>query len=125
MRSPASPAQKSQLPWPVFVHDDAHGQSDGRQQEGAHSEGQVQHLVLVLADRPAVHLQVLLRIRQCRGGRVGEVEVGAVFWMVRKMKEQRRSDEQTLFFFTQFLLLTLHSAAMLVVPNGNQHKGVL
>ena len=62
----------------IFVHDDAHGQGNGRQQEGAHGERQVQHLVLVLADGPAVHLQVLLR----RAGFVGfgEVKAGAVLW---------------------------------------------
>lgn len=35
------PAQQSKLPRAVFVHDDAHGQGDGRQQEGTHGEGQV------------------------------------------------------------------------------------
>lgn len=89
------PAQKSQLPRTIFVHDDAHGQGDGRQQEGAHSEGQVQHLVLVFADGPAVHLQVLLGNGRRRDGRVGEVEAGAVFWMVRRMRFEL-SDKETL-----------------------------
>lgn len=80
----ALPAQQAELPWTVFVHDDAHGEGDGRQQEGAHGEGQVQHLVLVLADGPAIHLQVLLRVRWL--GRVGEVLVGAVTWMAKRNK---------------------------------------
>lgn len=58
------PAQQPQLPRAVLVHDDAHWQRDGRQQEGSNGEGQVQPLVLVFADGPAVHLQVLFGIRR-------------------------------------------------------------
>lgn len=68
-----SPAQETQLAGAVFVHDDAHGQGDGRQQEGTHGEGQVQHLVLVLADGPVIHLQVLLGFGF---GGVGAIEAG-------------------------------------------------
>lgn len=60
----ASPAQQTQLARPVLVHDDAQRQRDGRQQEGADGEGQVQHLVLVLADQPAVHPQLVVRGHQ-------------------------------------------------------------
>lgn len=69
------PAQEAELPRAVFIHDDAHGQGDGRQQEGTHGEGQVQHLILLLADGPVVHLQVLLRVHV---GGVGDVEAGRV-----------------------------------------------
>lgn len=57
----ASPAQQTQLARPVLVHDDAQRQRDGREQEGADGERQVQHLVLVLADQPAVHPQLVVR----------------------------------------------------------------
>lgn len=53
----ALPAQQSELAWPVFVHDDPQRQGDGGQQEGAYGERQVQHLVLLFANKPAVHLQ--------------------------------------------------------------------
>ncbi|KAJ8256416.1 hypothetical protein COCON_G00185680 [Conger conger] len=56
----SSPAQQTEFTWPIFVHDNAQGESDGAQQEGSHSEGQVQHLVLILTDGPAIHFQVLL-----------------------------------------------------------------
>lgn len=69
------PAQEAELPRAVFIHDDAHGQGDGRQQEGTHGEGQVQHLVLVLTDGPVVHLQVLLGVDF---GGVRGVEAGRV-----------------------------------------------
>lgn len=75
------PAQQPKLPRAVFVHDDAHGQGDCRQQEGAHGEGQVQHLILGLADGPAVHLQVLLRVGV---GGVPHAEVGRVSWVMEK-----------------------------------------
>lgn len=71
------PAQQSQLPRAVLVHDDAHGQRDGRQQEGSNGEGQVQPLVLVFADGPAVHLQVFFGFRRCG-------HVRAVFWKRKK-----------------------------------------
>jgi len=51
------PAQEAELAGAVLVHDDAQGQRDGGQQEGAHGERHVQHLVLLLADQPAVHPQ--------------------------------------------------------------------
>lgn len=69
------PAQEAELPGAVFIHDDAHGQGDGRQQEGTHGEGQVQHLILFLTDGPVIHLQVLLRV-DFRG--VRDVEAGRV-----------------------------------------------
>lgn len=69
------PAQEPELPRAVFIHDDAHGQGDGGQQEGTHGEGQVQHLILVLTDGPVIHLQVLLRVGF---GGVGDIEAGGV-----------------------------------------------
>lgn len=53
----ALPAQQPELARPVFVHDDPQRQGDGRQQEGAYRERQVQHLVLFFTNQPAVHLQ--------------------------------------------------------------------
>lgn len=95
-----SPPQQSQLPRPVFVHDNTQGQSYGWQQEGTHSKGQVQHLILVFADGPAVHFQVLFFCTfGCRGGCVGEVEAGAVFWL------EIRADRILCTFFPSISIL--------------------
>lgn len=84
------PSYKSQLPRPILVHDDAHGQCNGRQQEGADGERQVQHFILVFADGPAIHFQVLIVPAAIfRGRNVGEA--GAVCWVVGKMRARRRN----------------------------------
>lgn len=105
-----SPAQKSELPGTIFVHDDPHGQRDGWQQEGPHSEGQVQHLILVLADLPAVHLQVLFLWLCC--GHVWAVEAGAVSCVVWNVRFLMSRDKKKNCFQTA---LCPHVAARRVV----------
>lgn len=62
------PAQQPQLARAVLVHDDAQGQRDGTEQEGADGEGQVQHLVLGVARWPLVLcLCAVLVLRAARG----------------------------------------------------------
>lgn len=48
------PAKQPQLARAVLIHDNAQGQRDGTEQEGANGEGQVQHLILRVARGPFV-----------------------------------------------------------------------
>lgn len=61
------PAEQPELAWAILVHDNAQGQGDGTEEEGTHSKGQVQHLILVLTDGPAIHLEVLLLHHEALG----------------------------------------------------------
>lgn len=73
------PAQQTELARPVLVHDDPQREGDGREQEGANREGQVQHLVLFFADQPAIHPQGPLRGNQgLHLNSVSRAEHGAV-----------------------------------------------
>lgn len=54
------PSKQAEFAWSVFVHDDPKGECDGTEEEGAHGEGQIQHLILFFTDEPPVHPQVVL-----------------------------------------------------------------
>ena len=80
------PAQQPELPRAILVHDDAQGQGDGTEQEGAHGEGQVQHLILGLAAEPAIHPAHLLMLWFCRGP---HCDVGDVLCVEGRERDHR------------------------------------
>lgn len=50
------PAHQANWAWPKLVHQDPEGQGGGTEQEGPNGEAQIQHLLLVHAAEPLLHL---------------------------------------------------------------------
>lgn len=56
VRAMTLPSHQADGAWPKLVHQDAKRKRGGAQQEGADGETQIQHLFLVHAAEPLVHL---------------------------------------------------------------------